>query len=94
MSMNIHRKEGRAEMDEATEKIVEQRVNDTIEMLKKKYQVDEHGLADLLGVNRAWWTRRRKQNWKEYSAKMLFGIANLANVSADWLLMTSREAVK
>ena len=81
-------------MDAATDRIVEQRVNDTIEMLKEKYQLDEHGLADKLGVNRAWWTRRRKMTWHDYSAKMLFGIANLADVSADWLLMTSREPVK
>lgn len=74
-------------MEESKEKEIQQRINAYIDMLKNIYSLDEHGLADKLGIRRAEWTRRRNKGWKDYSVTMLKGLANLTGVSVDWLLM-------
>lgn len=74
-------------MDKGKEKAIEQRFNCYIEMLKNVYSVDEYGLADIIGLRHCEWARRRNKGWKEYSVKMIKGLADLTGVSVDWLMM-------
>lgn len=78
-------------MGEHTDILIQRRMDAYIEMLKASYQVDEYGLADMLGIDHRTWTRGHNKGYKDYSAKMVFALVNLTGISADWLLLTSEE---
>lgn len=74
-------------MEEKKDAEIQLRFNQYIDMLKNVYSVDEYGLADKIGVRHCEWARRRNKGWKEYSVKMIKGLADLTGVSVDWLMM-------
>lgn len=74
-------------MGEEKDKEIQQRFDLYIDMVKNVYNLDEHGLADKMGIRRAEWTRRRNKGWRDYSVKMIKGLADLTGVSVDWLMM-------
>ena len=65
----------------------EQRIAAYIDMLKAAYQVDEYGLADLLGINRATWTRNRNARFDDMTGAYLVNIAQATGISLAWLFV-------
>lgn len=65
------------------------RLDAYIEMLKVAYQVDEYGLADMLGIHRGTWTKFRRADFESKGIWKTFELADLTGISIDWLLNVS-----
>ena len=62
------------------------RLDAYIEMLKTVYGVDEHGLADMLGIKRQTWTKFRKAPLPNKGGGTIIQLALVTGIDIDWLL--------
>ena len=76
----------RAEKKEISDEAKERRLNAYIEMLKTVYEVDEYGLADMLGMYRGTWTRNRNAPLDEKSPYFYTSLALVSGTSVSWLI--------
>ena len=71
-------------------RLIDERIDSFIEMLKSVYHVDEYGLADMLGINRKAWTRGRNGGISKMGPQTFYKLNELTGVSIGWLLMEER----
>ena len=62
----------------------ERRLNAYVDMLMKIYGVDGYGLADLIGMNHAVWTRNVNAPWNKKRTSFFVGLASLTGISLAW----------
>ena len=61
------------------------RVDAYVCMLKKSYQVDDHGLADVAGVDRGAFAKFMNDDWDAKSTEVAVMLARLTGISIPWL---------
>lgn len=66
--------------------IADVRINAYIDMLKTVYQVDEFGLADMLGIHRGTWTKERKASFENKHWSFVVKLASVTGINLDWLV--------
>ena len=71
----------------------ERRLAATIEMAMKAYDVDEYGLAELIGMKRSTWTRYKRLPWGKKGCSLFFGLAQLLKMSPSWFFAEELETV-
>ena len=64
----------------------EQRLDAYIRMLMIVYNVDGHGLADLIGMSHKKWDENIAAPWDEKKCSFLFGLAELTGIRLDWFV--------
>ena len=65
--------------------LADKRLNAYIDMLKTSYDVDEYGLADMIGVHRGTWTKFRKADFENKGVGTIARLAELTYINLDWL---------
>ena len=70
----------------------ERRLEACIEMACKAYDVDEYGLAELIGMKRSTWTRNKRAPWGKKGCSLFIKLAQLLEMSPSWLFAEELEA--
>ena len=76
---------------EEYEELCNRRIMAYVDMLKEAYQVDNHGLADMIGVNRGTFTKFLKADFTHKTVTPAFELAKLTGISLDWLVAREVE---
>ena len=67
------------------EQAKERRIDAYIRFLEDVYQVDGYGLADLIGLNHATWTKNLNAPLGKKEWSFMVGLVSLTGISLDWL---------
>ena len=62
------------------------RLDAYVDMLKAAYQVDDYGLADMLGINRGTWTKFMRADLMDKGGVTIVELARITDISIGWLL--------
>lgn len=78
--------------EQQLDEIRDRRLQAVIDMAKTAYQVDGYGLAEMLGMSKAAWTRSTKSgHWRGVTCKVYFGLCELTGIRPSWIFAEELE---